>query len=283
VVERVGPELYQEMIRPARLADGSTRPYGFGLRLQRLLGRAVFVHGGAGAGLDTDSVYVPAEDLFVAVFANTDDPATDPSLLTRRLAALALGEPFPAFARADVDLAAVEPLFGAYRVEGGPELAFFARDGKLYLAGDDQEMEAVPAGNDRFFFGPDRLLWVSFARRPDGAHLIEVHSPEDAAPERGVRTGPVPPPVTIAAAVLQSYVGTYQTETITVTVGLGEHGWLTLTPAGQRPMPLRPVSETEFRIDGANMRVVFHPEAGAVNSLTIHRGARQLHGRRTSG
>ena len=31
----VRADLYQEMIRPVRLKDGSTRPYGFGLRLQQ--------------------------------------------------------------------------------------------------------------------------------------------------------------------------------------------------------------------------------------------------------
>ena len=36
------------------------------------------------------------EDLFVAVFANSDDPASDPSILTRRLAALTLGWPISA-------------------------------------------------------------------------------------------------------------------------------------------------------------------------------------------
>ncbi len=130
----VSPALYQEMIRPARLADGSTEPYGFGLRIAKLGGRQALVHGGAGAGLDTDSVYIPSEGLFVAVFANSDDPATDPSTLTRRFAALALGEPFPNFSRASVEIEATEPLFGVYRDKEGPPLRFFARDGKLFMA-----------------------------------------------------------------------------------------------------------------------------------------------------
>jgi CubicO group peptidase (beta-lactamase class C family) len=275
------PALYQEMIRPARLADGSTRPYGFGLRLQRLRGRTALVHGGAGGGLDTDSVYLPSEDLFVAVFANSDNPPTDPSILTRRFAALAIGKAIPTFARADVALPTIEPLFGAYRSPRDAALRFFTRDGRLYLASGDNEMEAFPAGGDRFFFGPDRLVWIRFLRRPDGAHVLEVHEPDAAQPERAVRTGPVPPPLTIAPAVLQSYVGTYQTETLAVTIALGENGWLTITPAGQRPLPMRPVSETEFRIDSGNMRLVFHPENGEVNRFTMYRGARELHGKRT--
>jgi hypothetical protein len=52
---------------------------------------------------------------------------------------------------------------------------------------------------------------------------------------------------------------------------------------GQAPMMLRPVSQTEFHVEGAPMRVVFHPENGSVERLTIHRGARELHGTRIPG
>jgi CubicO group peptidase (beta-lactamase class C family) len=276
----VTPALYAEMIRPARLADGSTEPYGFGLRLGKIRGRMALVHGGSGGGLDTDSAYLPAEELFFAVFANSDDPATDPSNLVRRLAALALDEPIPTFTRTEVDIATIEPLFGTYSGDDGPPLRFFGRDGKLFVGRGDGQREAYAAGDDRFFFGPDDLSWFRFVRQAGGAHTIEVHRPDDAQPQRGIRTGAVPPPLAIAAAVLQSYVGAYQTETLAMMIALGADGGLTITPAGQSPMPMRPVSETEFRLDGTPMRVVFHPENGRVDRLTIHRGARELNGRR---
>jgi len=277
----VRPDLYQEMIRAARLADGSTRPYGFGLRLQELRGRPMLVHGGAGGGLDTDSVYIQSRDIFVAVLANSDEPATDPSTLTRRLAALALGEPIPVFTRADVDIGTIEPIFGSYSPPHGPAFLFFARDGKLYMGRGDTEREVLPAGQDRFFFGSEALMWFRIVRQADGAHVMELNPPDTAAPERSVRTGPVPAPLSVAPAVLQTYVGSYTTETLSVTVALGGNGWLTMTPSGQPPMPMRPVSQTEFRIDGGMMRVVFHPESGRVDRFTLYRGARELHGRRT--
>jgi CubicO group peptidase (beta-lactamase class C family) len=275
--------LYREMTSPARLADGSAQPYGFGLRLREIRGREAFVHGGAGAGIDTDSAYVPSEDLFVAVFANSDEPAADPAGLVRRLAAMALGNPVPVFTRTEVPAADVEPLFGAYRGERGAEVRFYARGGRLFLGRGDDEAEVFAAGEDRFFFGRDSLAWFGILRRPDGVHGIEMHDVSDAAPQLGVRTGPVPAAFAVARSVLATYVGTYQTETIAVTIALGERGELTLAPAGQAPMVLRPVSATEFRIEGAPMRVVFHPDGGgAVQRLTLHRGARELHGRRVA-
>jgi CubicO group peptidase (beta-lactamase class C family) len=278
----VGPASYREMTSPARLADGSARPYGFGLRLQTFLGRPAFVHGGAARGVDTDSLYIPSEDLYVAVLANTEDAPMDSSTVSRRIAAVALGDPIPTFRRADVPLASIEPLFGAYQAEGAPPLSFFSRNGKFYLASGEQELEAIPAGGDRFYFGPDRLMWIRFLRGPDGASILEMHEPERARPERAVRTGAVPPPILVPAAVLQSYVGTYQTETVAVTVALAEGGGLTIQANDGPVMPMRPVSQTEFRVDTARLRLVFNPENGKVNRLTLYRGARELHGQRAA-
>ena len=276
----VSPPLYKEMISPARLADGSTRPYGFGLRLERLLGRPVFVHGGSGRGLDTDSVYLPDQDIFVAVFANTNDPPTDPSTLTRKLAALALGTPFPNFAPAQVPIAELEPLFGVYEGPGAPGLRFFKRGSALFFAQGDSEMEAIAAGGDRFFFGRDALTWVSIERKADGAHVVSVHRPDQSAAQLATRTGAVPADFKVAEPILRSYLGRYQTETVAVTVALGENGWLTIQPAGGNPIPLRPISETEFRADAGNFRILFQPSEGKVDGFTMYRGARELHGKR---
>jgi CubicO group peptidase (beta-lactamase class C family) len=277
----VRPDLYPEMIKPARLNGGRNETYGFGFRLRQIRGRAALVHGGAGRGLDTDAVYIPSEDLFVAVFANTDDPPIDPASLTRRLAALALGEPVPSFKAVEVPPASLEPLFGTYSVDQGPPRRFFSRDGKLFIGRGDEELRALPAGDDRFFLPDDDLTWFRIRRQADGAHVMEVHRFEAAGPDRSVRIGDAPPPLTVPLAVRQGYVGAYQTEAPLLTIALDQAGRLTIAPPGQPAMILRPVSETEFRVEGAPMRLVFHPKNGRTDRLTLYRGARELHGVRT--
>lgn len=278
----VRPDLYAEMAKPARLNDGRTETYGFGFRLREIRGRAALVHGGAGRGLDTDAVYIPSEDLFVAVLANTDDPPVDPASLTRRLAALVLGQPAPDFKPVDAPLASLEPLFGTYSVGQGPLRRFFSRDGKLYIGRGDEELQVLPAGDDRFFFPGDDLSWFRILRQANGAHVMEGHRFEAAGPDRSVRIGDAPPPLSVPLAVLQGYVGAYQTEVPLLTIALDKNGRLTIAPPGQPPLVLRPVSETKFRVEGAPMRLVFHPENGRTDKLTLYRGARELHGVRAA-
>ena len=147
----------------------------------------------------------------------------------------------------------------------------------------DLRMGAVlAAGGDRFFFGDGGLMWLAFERQDGGAHLMKIDPPDEAQPISAVRTGPVPAPFTVAADVLRSYLGTYATEGPVVTVAIGENGWLIIAPPGEEGIPLRPVSDTEFRADAAGFRVVFHPENARTDRLTMYRGARELHGTRTA-
>ena len=281
----VPPALYQEMIRATALPNGASHPYGYGLGIGDVRGRPAIGHGGGIFGFSTDSTYVPSEDLFVAVFANSDDAPTPPSIAVRRLAAVALGDPYPALAPVQVDAARLEPLFGIYRIADGQGRRFFAREGKLYtLREGGEESEVFAAGEDRFFYGPNSLTWFRIERQADGAHAMHMHQQGAEQAERAVRTGPVPvePVVTVDPAVLGSYVGVYATEGPTATIAMGENGRLTVSVGGDRPLGMRAVAQNEFAVEGVGARILFHAENGAVDRLTIRHGSRELQGRRTA-
>ena len=280
----VSPELYAAMTSPAVLADGRTERYGFGLRFDEVRGRPTIEHGGGIFGFGTESIYIPSEDLFVAVFANSDTHATPPSLVARRLSALALGDPYRTFSRADVEAETLAPLFGVYRIgDGGVSRRFFERDGKLYTMRDDgPESEVWPAGDDHFFY-PNSLSWFRVERRPDGAHVMQMHQNGASEAEPALRTGDVPAEpaaAEVSREILMSYVGHYQTPGPAADVAMGDDGALTIQLQGQPAIPLRPVSETEFTVQGVGARIVFRSENGQVTGFVIHQGGRELEGRR---
>jgi len=280
----VNPALYAPMITPATLSGGRTQPYGFGLAFGEVRGRPTIEHGGGIFGFATESIYIPSEDLFVAVFANSDSPSTHPSLVARRLAALALGEPFRVFARADVDARTLAPLFGIYRIgDSGVSRRFFERGGKLYtMRNDAAATELFAAGDDHFFY-PGSNNWFRIVRRPDGAHVMEMHQGGADQAELATRTGDIPAEaatVQVSRALLLSYVGHYTTEEPAVDIALRGDGVLTITLTGQEPLPMRPISDTEFIVEGPGAHVVFQSENGQVDRLVIRHGGRELQGRR---
>jgi D-alanyl-D-alanine carboxypeptidase len=286
----LSPAHYTAMTSPTALPGGRTAPYGFGIRFEQARELPTIGHGGAIFGFQTASLYIPSQDVFVAVLANSDGPATPPATVARRLAALAIGRPYREFARAEVDPQALAPLFGVYRIgeagEAGAARRFFARDGRLFTARGDAgaEREVIPAGNDEFFYA-DSFTWFRVQRRPGGAHVMEVHQNGAEEAELSVRTGDIPadaPTVAVRREILATYVGHYETQGPAADVALGPDGVLTIQLQGQEPVPLRARSETEFVIERVGATIAFYAEGGQVNRFVIRQSGRELEGRRTA-
>lgn len=278
----VNAQSYALMTQPAALPEGRTHPYGFGLGLGDVRGRAAVGHGGGIFGFGTASTYVPSEDLFIAVFTNSDTHDVDPDVTLTRLAAIALGDPYPQMTAIPLDAAAVEPLTGLYRIDGTTdERRFFVRDGKLYTQrADAPPSEVFAAGEGRFFYGPTSLTWFEIRRSADGSHVMEMHQQGSHAAERAVRTGPVPAEsaaVAVPRAVLERYVGTYRMPIGPLVVAIDAEGTLTGQLPGQPPVHLDATSETEFRVREVGALVVFSADG---SRATIRQGGRELSGER---
>jgi len=61
-----------------------------------------------------------------------------------------------------------------------------------------------------------------------------------------------------------------------IAVTLGEDGRLNVTLGGPRPLPTRAISETEFQLEAADVRIIFQREGGRVTGLLVRQGAREM-------
>lgn len=267
----LGKDMYAAMIAPTALPGGKEpAPYGLGLVLEKVRGRPAIGHGGGIFGFSTESLYIPEKDVFVAVFANSDDPATSPGVAAARLAAMAIGDPYPHFEAVTTDSAALENIFGVYKTKD-VERRFFARDGQLYTQrGEGPEMKVYAAGEDRFFYGPNSLTWFAIHRNSGGPHAMEMFHNGAKEGEISAWSGPVPPPaaaVAVPRATLERYVGSYAIGGGAVAIAWGEGDTLTIAPPGDTVRPLRPIDATRFSVEGVGATVTFHEANGAVTHL----------------
>lgn len=125
-------ESYRQMITPTGKAIDSK--YGFGIGHTTFRDADLLHHGGDVFGFNTYLMYLPQDDLTVAVLQNTD--TTRPGgmrseTLARLLAAEALGKPYPEKKAIAVDAATLKEYEGVYR--SAPDSARVLRvvDGKL--------------------------------------------------------------------------------------------------------------------------------------------------------
>ena len=268
---------YKLMITPTMLPDGSTRPYGFGLGLDPLRGHPAIGHNGGIFGFETDSIYIPEADLFIAVFLNSDAPQTGTGVVMRRIAAAAIGDPYPAFTRTAPDMAALEPFFGVYPIAGGGERRFYSKDGKLYTQrSGSRTLEVFAGGDNRFFYGPATLSWFALRRDADGTPVMDFAPNGETPLQTAKRSGPIPPEaaaITVPRAVLERYAGNYALGPVTLTIAFTADGTgLTGQITGQPPIPLIPVAEGEFKADGVEARLIFEGSESKASAVTLDQG-----------
>jgi D-alanyl-D-alanine carboxypeptidase len=272
------PASYKAMITPTKTSDGKEWPYGFGMAVDEIRGHSTIGHDGGIFGFVTSSVYIPEKDVFVAVFTNTAPPITPPDMVAAKLAMLAIGDSFPIFHAQTVNVKAVQPFLGEYKIEGSDAgRVFFERDGKLFTRRTGgSETPVFAAGNNRFFY-EGGVTW--FDIKPGAAPVMEMYHNGASKPETATRAGPVPPEpkaADVPRTTLERYAGTYMLGGDAAVVALGEQG-LTVKVGAQPTLRLIPTSATEFSVDKVDAKVVFTAgAAGPASKMTVRQGGNTI-------
>lgn len=270
---------YEQMIAPTKLPDGTTAPYGFGLELGMMRGAKSIGHGGGIFGFSTDSVYLPSHDLFVAIYTNSDSPQTSHSGTMTRLAAMAMGKPYPVFKPVALDPKAVEPFVGTYKFKDMIRVLALV-DGKLEYRRppEGRTSELVALGGDRYLFDGS-MTWIELTRDASGNKQIKVNQNGDAEDSFGIWTGPVPaaaPEFAVPAATLASYAGSYTSPVGKVIIAAAAPGKLTLKLGSQPTLGIRAITADEFEVERVGAKVRFVDEGGKIVRLEITQGGRTL-------
>lgn len=125
------PATYARMITP--VGHAKTYSYGYGIGTTTLRGLPALQHGGGIAGFSSHLLYVPGDGVSVAVLLNNEmpSPAHEPSAIARRLAAVALGDPYPPVKPVRVDVEVLKNYEGVYRVDRHATRTLRVVDGTL--------------------------------------------------------------------------------------------------------------------------------------------------------
>lgn len=270
---------YDMMTAPTIIRDGSSVPYGFGIIISEIRGRKAIGHGGGVFGFSTDSIFLPNDKLFVAVFTNSDSPKTDPGLIMKRIAALALDDAYPEFTKIELDPASLSALFGEYQIKAGDTRQFYMRDGRLYtLRSGRAEIEVFAAGQDRFFYGPDSLTWMKITGTDTGMMAMEMHQNGASEPIKAPYVGPVPEKVetAVSRAILERYIGSYSSPIGELIIAWGEGDTLTGKLGTQPATALSPINESSFTVAEVGAKIIMTIEDDKVTGLVIEQGGQKL-------
>jgi CubicO group peptidase (beta-lactamase class C family) len=275
----VGQPYYAQMTTPSAISKANGRSYGFGLETDSVRGSPTIGHGGGIFGFSTDSVYLPEKDLFVAVYANSDRPQTPVAATTRRLAAMALGKPYPTFIEHPLDAKELAPFLGNYKL-GPKDRVITIEDGKLlYQRPEGATSELVPVGAGRYSFGLDSVSWIELKHDAAGKPVMTVFIDGEDKDGAAAWAGPVPVAAKafdVPAATLARYIGTYTSPIGAVSVADAGTGTLTVQLPGQPAVPLRATAAADFDVERVGAKIHFEDEDGKIVGLKILQGGRTL-------
>lgn len=266
------PDTYARMTTPTGKAKDVGYAYGF--QTSSVRGAPTLQHGGGIPGFTAFLTYIQGPDLTVAVLHNSETPAPaqDTSSISRRLAAAALGDPYPAVKPVAVDVAVLRQYEGVYRVNETATRTVRVVDGKLTVRRTDRPREELTAIADNMFLYSDGFNRIRFERDaggkvtgmrlwPEGEGEGDVAALTDEA---------LPVAITLPREALERLVGVYRTkEGVELTVAVEGEALSGHIKGQPQAVPLVAMAPNRFTGDIVGAEVVFAPETGVAQGVTL--------------
>lgn len=274
----VGTAMQTSAHRPFLLSDGTATDYGYGWFLQQVQGSPTIEHNGGIDGFTSASLYLPQEDLYVAVLVNRQ--TSDASDLAPILAGIALGKPYGGQVL-PLDPEIAQDYTGVYVNAEGVERYITADGNGLHAQRQGSTvLDLDHLGNDRFIYHGD-VITITFQRKDDrvvGARFLSRRGEERLT--RSTKPVPVRKEVPLNGAELLRYVGTYEmAEGFTLTFRV--EGDRFFAQATRQPeLELFGEGPHTFFLKALDARIEFYPEAdGSVKRVKLFQGG-EMEGQR---
>ena len=270
---------YQLMVTPAGAATEAG--YGFGIFRGTLRGVDMLQHSGGIPGFATHLLYLPGSDTTVAVLQNTDHPQgiEEPTTIANRLAAVAIGNPYPAPVAIDVDAPTLLEAEGVYRVNEEAERILRVVDGRLTgQRTGGQPAGLTPIAKDTYLYedGFNRFELV----RDDAGKITAMRffpMGEGEGEIAPLTDKPLPAPRTeieVTPAMSARVEGSYATGPMVLSV-FSEDGALKAQLAGQPAFEIFAETDSRFFLKVVPAELVF-AEGEVAPAVTLHQGGNTI-------
>lgn len=272
----------EKAIHGSTLNDGSHITYGYGWGENDINGSATYEHGGGIFGYATQGIYLPEEDVYVSVLTNCD--CRSPGGLATKIAAMAIGKPFPDIKDAiSLSPEKLKKWVGTYEFEDGTLRFVTLEDGQMISQREGSEkFKIYPMSEDHFIFEEGTTSY-RFKLKADGTRQtlfknggnesVGIESDKEAAPEKVA--------IELDPKLLTQYIGKYELQPNFVIVISAIDDKLFAQATGQPQFEIFAESEDTFFLKVVPAQLVFSKNAnGEVDSLTLHQGGQQMPGKK---
>ncbi len=264
------------------LPNGKRINYGYGWSLNEINGSKTLEHNGGIFGFVADAVYLPVEDVFVAIFANCDC-MTDQTL-AQRIAALTIGKPIPQ-AKDAIQLSAadLEPYVGVYDFDDSATRIITLEGNQLHSQRPGgTRFKIYPVQPDLFVF-ENSMSTLRLTREGNTVKALFANRIDKTEGMKTNKPIPVQTEMVVEADLLQRYAGVYELMPEFLLNVMVEEGKLMAQATGQPKLELYAETETRFFLKVVEAQIEFFPDdAGSYSSLILYQGGMEIPGKKKS-
>lgn len=275
---------YTRMITPVGKAREAH--YGFGIELATVQGRPMLDHSGGIFGFSSMLEYVQGPDISVVVLQNNDSSeghaGTD--MIARKLAAAALGEPYPEATAIPMEVAELKEIEGVYRIDATSARVLRVVDGTLTAQRTGGERSGlIPIGKHEFLYD-DGLTRFTAQRDATGA-ITGMRFFRDGEPPGTIvaRTAEALPTaqqeVPLRREDLDRVLGTYASREMTLKVFM-DGKQLKVQMGGQPPVEIFAESADRFFLTVVDATLTFASGAVGAPAVALDQGGKTIEFRR---
>lgn len=271
---------YTRMITPVGKAVEAK--YGFGIELATVQGQPMLEHSGGIFGFESMLEYVPGPDISVVVLQNNDsnDDHKGPDMIARKLAAAALGAPYPESTPIAISSTLLEQFEGVYRIDKDTARVLRVVDGTLTSQRTGgQRSGLIPIAVDEFLYGNgiDRFtIQRDNAGTVNGMRFFANGEPPGVLVNRAQEPLPTArQEVPLTRAALDRVLGTYALGEMNIKVFMDDTQ-LKLQMGGQAPVEIFAESPDLFFMTVADATLSFSTGKEPPGTATLEDGGRAM-------
>ena len=262
------------------LNNGEKINYGYGWGLNEINGSPTIEHSGGIFGYSTNAIYLPDEDVFVAIYANCDCSETES--VSTRMTAIAIEKPYPETKDLiAIDHSDLEKLVGIYDFTDGTSRIITLENNQLYsqLTGGSR-FKIFPFKKNTFFFD-NSFASIQF-KETEGQ--VEASFTNRINKTTGIKTAkpiPVRNEIQLRTEIMEKYVGVYEiAPNFEISVTL-EDGKLMTQATGQGKFEIFAESQTKFFLKVVDAQIEFMDNnTGNYDAFILYQGGLTIPGKK---
>lgn len=267
----VKKETLEKAFTSYKLTNGQKTNYGYGWSLGDLQGSSTISHGGGINGFLSFGIYLPTEEVFVAIFSNCI--CNSPQDVAIKMAAYASDKSID-YKEITINVLELKKYVGVYENDEKEQRILTVENDTLYsLRTGGNKYRLIPFGENKFFF--ENTLTTLEIIKDEKGKLTKVISKGILSPaEIWIKTDkPIPShtEIQLDEKTLGKYVGKYElTSNFMITITQKENK-LFAQATGQSKIEIFAETKTKFFYKVVDAQIEFFmDDAGIVSKLVLH-------------